>query len=125
MDAPLKVLIVDSWFDNYVGVVSLVRVVDGRVRRRDKIRVMSTGRHFQVEKLGIFTPKPVDRDELLAGDVGFLVAGIKDIHGAPVGDTLITAKIAAAEALPGFKTVKPRCTPESLPVSSDDLRGFS
>ena len=71
VNAPLKALIVDSWFDNYVGVVSLVRIVDGRLSRRDKIRVMSTGRNFQVEKLGKFTPKPVDRTELVAGDVGF------------------------------------------------------
>ena len=86
-DAPLKVLIVDSWFDNYVGVVSLVRIVDGRLSRRDKIRVMSTGRNFQVEKLGKFTPKPVERQMLQAGDVGFLVAGIKDIDGGPAGVT--------------------------------------
>ena len=75
-DAPLQALIVDSWFDNYVGVISLIRIVDGRLSRRDKIRVMSTGRNFQVEKLGVFTPKPVDRNTLVAGDVGFLIAGI-------------------------------------------------
>jgi len=102
-DAPLKVLIVDSWFDNYVGVVSLVRIVDGRLSRRDKIRVMSTGRNFQVEKLGKFTPKPVERQMLQAGDVGFLVAGIKDIDGAPVGDTLTLVNVPAETPLPGFK----------------------
>jgi len=123
-DAPLKVLIVDSWFDNYVGVVSLVRIVDGRLSRRDKIRVMSTGRDFQVEKLGIFTPKPVDRDVLKAGDVGFLVAGIKDIEGAPVGDTLTLAKAPASEALPGFKMVQPNVFAGLYPVSSDDYEGL-
>jgi GTP-binding protein LepA len=124
VDAPLKVLIVDSWFDNYVGVVSLVRVVDGRMSRRDKICVMSTGRHFQVEKLGVFTPKPVDRDELLAGDVGFLVAGIKDIDGAPVGDTLTLVNEPAGEALPGFKTVQPNVFAGLYPVSSDDYENL-
>ena len=84
----LKALIVDSWFDNYVGVISLVRIVDGKLSRRQKIRVMSTGRTFQVEKLGVFSPKPVDRDTLQAGDVGFVIAGIKDIDGAPVGEEL-------------------------------------
>ena len=124
VDAPLKVLIVDSWFDNYVGVVSLVRVVDGRMSRRDKIRVMSTGRHFQVEKLGVFTPKPVDRDELLAGDVGFLVAGIKDIDGAPVGDTLTLVNEPAEKALPGFKAVQPNVFAGLYPVSSDDYENL-
>jgi GTP-binding protein LepA len=123
-DAPLKVLIVDSWFDNYVGVVSLVRIVDGRLSRRDKIRVMSTGRDFQVEKLGVFTPKPVDRDVLKAGDVGFLIAGIKDIEGAPVGDTLTLAKAPASEALSGFKMVQPNVFAGLYPVSSDDYEGF-
>jgi GTP-binding protein LepA len=84
--APLRALIVDSWFDNYVGVISLVRIVEGKLSRREKIAVMSTGRTFQVEKLGVFTPKPKDRDYLQAGDVGFVIAGIKDIEGAPVGE---------------------------------------
>jgi GTP-binding protein LepA len=123
-DAPLKVLIVDSWFDNYVGVVSLVRVVDGRLTRRDKIRVMSTGRNFQVEKLGVFTPKPADREQLVAGDVGFLVAGIKDIDGAPVGDTLTLVNNPAEEALPGFKTVQPNVFAGLYPVSSDDYESL-
>ena len=124
LDAPLKVLIVDSWFDNYVGVVSLVRVVDGRMSRRDKVRVMSTGRHFQVEKLGVFTPKPLERNELVAGDVGFLVAGIKDIDGAPVGDTLTLVNEPAAEALPGFKMVQPNVFAGLYPVSSDDYENL-
>ena len=83
-EAPLKALIIDSWFDNYLGIVSLVRVVDGAVRRRDKIKLMSTGETHQVEQLGVFTPKRKPRDGLGAGEVGFLVAGIKDVHGAPV-----------------------------------------
>ena len=124
LDAPLKVLIVDSWFDNYVGVVSLVRVVDGRLTRRDKIRVMSTGRNFQVEKLGVFTPKPGDRNELVAGDVGFLVAGIKDIDGAPVGDTLTLVNEPAAKPLPGFKMVQPNVFAGLYPVSSDDYESL-
>ncbi|MCG6901026.1 MAG: translation elongation factor 4 [Gammaproteobacteria bacterium] len=124
LDAPLKVLIVDSWFDNYVGVVSLIRVVDGRLSRRDKIRVMSTGRNFQVEKLGVFTPKPVERNELAAGSVGFLIAGIKDIDGAPVGDTLTLVNNPAAEALPGFKTVQPNVFAGLYPVNSDDYENL-
>jgi GTP-binding protein LepA len=119
-EAPLKALIIDSWFDSYVGVISLVRIVDGRLARRDKIRVMSTGRDFQVERLGVFTPKKEDRDRLEAGDVGFLVAGIKDIEGAPVGDTLTLARAPAAEALPGFKTVQPNVFAGLYPVNSDD-----
>jgi GTP-binding protein LepA len=122
--APLKALIVDSWFDNYVGVISLVRIVDGRLSRRDKIRVMSTGRNFQVEKLGVFTPKPVDRDTLVAGDVGFLIAGIKDIEGAPVGDTLTHASAPAAAPLPGFKMVQPNVFAGLYPVSSDDYENL-
>ena len=123
-DAPLKVLIVDSWFDNYVGVVSLVRIVDGRLSRRDKIRVMSTGRNFQVEKLGKFTPKPVERQMLQAGDVGFLVAGIKDIDGAPVGDTLTLVNVPAETPLPGFKMVQPNVFAGLYPVSSDDYENL-
>ena len=122
--APLQALIVDSWFDNYVGVISLVRVVEGRLARRDKIRVMSTGRNFQVEKLGVFTPKPVDRDVLEAGDVGFLIAGIKDIEGAPVGDTLTLVNAPAAEPLPGFKMVQPNVFAGLYPVSSDDYENL-
>jgi len=123
-DAPLKVLIVDSWFDNYVGVVSLIRVVDGRLSRRDKIRVMSTGRNFQVEKLGVFTPKPVEQEVLTAGDVGFLVAGIKDIDGAPVGDTLTLVNRPADVPLPGFKMVQPNVFAGLYPVSSDDYENL-
>ncbi len=119
-DAPLKALIIDSWFDSYVGVISLVRIVDGRLPRRKKVRVMSTGRDFQVERLGVFTPKREDREELTAGDVGFLIAGIKDIEGAPVGDTLTLANDPATEPLPGFKMIQPNVFAGLYPVSSDD-----
>jgi len=124
VDAQTRVLIVDSWFDNYVGVVSLVRVVEGRLSRRDKIRVMSTGRNFQVEKLGKFTPKPVEHQSLQAGDVGFLVAGIKDIEGAPVGDTLTLVNDPAETPLPGFKMVQPNVFAGLYPVSSDDYESL-
>jgi GTP-binding protein LepA len=119
-EAPLQALIIDSWFDNYVGVISLIRVMHGRLSRRDRIRVMSTGRGFQVEKLGIFTPKPLECQMLEAGDVGFVVAGIKDIDGAPVGDTLTLMNVPAAKPLPGFKTVQPNVFAGLYPVSSDD-----
>ena len=122
--APLKALIVDSWFDNYVGVISLIRVVDGRLTRRDRIRVMSTGRGFQVERLGVFTPKQEDRELLEAGDVGFVIAGIKDIDGAPVGDTLTLAGNPAASALPGFKTIQPNVFAGLYPVSTDDYENL-
>ena len=122
--APLKALIVDSWFDNYVGVISLVRIVDGKLSRRQKISVMSTGRTFQIEKLGVFSPKPVDRDHLQAGDVGFVIAGIKDIDGAPVGDTLTLADRPAEEPLPGFMMVQPRVFAGLFPVSSDDYESL-
>jgi GTP-binding protein LepA len=119
-DAPLKALIIDSWFDSYVGVISLVRIVDGRLGRRDKIKVMSTGRNFQVERLGVFTPKKEDRDQLSAGDVGFVIAGIKEIDGAPVGDTLTQVTSPATEPLAGFKMIQPNVFAGLYPVSSDD-----
>jgi GTP-binding protein LepA len=118
--AALRALIIDSWFDNYVGVISLVRIIDGTLCRREKIRVMSTGRSFQVEKLGAYTPKPEERDSLQAGDVGFVIAGIKEIDGAPVGDTFTHANCPADQALPGFMTVQPRVFAGLFPVSSDD-----
>ena len=123
-EAPLKALIVDSWFDNYVGVISLVRVVEGRISKRDKFRVMSTGRHYQVEKLGVFSPKPLERGELVAGDVGFLVAGIKEIDGVPVGDTLTLVSRPAEAPLPGFKKVQPNVFAGLYPVSSDDYENL-
>ena len=123
-EAPLQALIIDSWFDNYVGVISLVRVVQGTLRPRDRMQVMSTGRVFQVEKVGVFTPKRLDTDELAAGDVGYVIAGIKDIEGAPVGDTLTHADRPAAEPLPGFQKVQPRVFAGLFPVSSDDYEGL-
>jgi GTP-binding protein LepA len=122
--APLQALIIDSWFDNYVGVVSLVRVVNGVLRTGEKIRVMSTGRSHQIDKLGRFTPKSVVLRELGAGEVGFVVAGIKEIDGAPVGDT-ITAESRPADApLPGFKQVQPRVFAGMFPINSEDYESF-
>jgi len=122
--APLQALIIDSWFDNYVGVVSLVRVVNGVLRTGEKIRVMSTGRSHQIDKLGRFTPKSVVLRELGAGEVGFVVAGIKEIDGAPVGDT-ITAESRPADApLPGFKQVQPRVFAGVFPINSEDYESF-
>jgi len=120
-DGSLKALIIDSWFDNFVGVISLVRVVDGRIVPKQKIRVMSTGRTFQVEGVGIFTPKRRDQPELNAGEVGYVIAGIKDIDGAPVGDTLTGADRPASEPLPGFQKVQPRVFAGLFPVDSDDF----
>ena len=117
---PVKALIIDSWFDSYVGVVSLVRVFDGVIKLRQKMKVMSTGDEHLMTKLGIFTPKPQDRQELRAGEVGFIVAGIKDIHGAPVGDTITEASNPTAEPLQGFKKVQPRVFAGLFPVESDD-----
>ena len=122
--APLQALIIDSWFDNYLGVVSLVRVVSGRLERGAKIRVMSTHRTHQVDKVGIFTPKAKDRDALSAGDVGFVVAGIKDIEGAPVGDTLTLEGRPADMALPGFKEVRPQVYAGMFPTDSSDFEAF-
>ncbi|MDX1655043.1 MAG: translation elongation factor 4 [Candidatus Competibacteraceae bacterium] len=120
-DGPLKALIIDSWFNSYVGVVSLVRVVDGAIRPRQKIKVMSTGRSHQVDRVGIFGPKPVDREQGLgAGEVGFVIAGIKDIDGAPVGDTLTGADQPADKPLPGFRQVQPRVFAGLFPVNADD-----
>jgi GTP-binding protein LepA len=119
-EAPLKALIVDSWFDNYVGVVALVRVVDGEIRPKQKLMAMSTGRVYQVERVGIFSPKLSDRPMLACGEVGFVIAGIKDIDGARVGDTLTRADQPAAEALPGFEEMQPRVFAGLFPVSADD-----
>jgi GTP-binding protein LepA len=121
---PLQALIVDSWFDNYMGVVSLVRVVNGSFKVGDKIRVMSTGRSWQVDRLGRFTPKPVAASSLGAGEVGFVVAGIKEIHGAPVGDTITLESRPCATPLPGFKHIQPRVFAGLFPVASDDYEKF-
>jgi GTP-binding protein LepA len=124
LDAPLKALIVDSWFDNYQGVVSLVRIVEGQLNVKDKIQIMSNGQIHQVDKLGVFTPKAFPQTSLKAGEVGFIVAGIKEIHGAPVGDTITLAKAPAKDILPGFKKIKPQVYAGLFPVSSDDYEDF-
>jgi GTP-binding protein LepA len=122
--APLKALIIDSWFDNYLGVVSLVRVVQGTLRKGDKMQAMSIGKQHLVDFVGIFTPKRHDLPELKAGEVGYVIAGIKDIHGAPVGDTITHMKDGATEILDGFKKVKPQVYAGMFPVSSDDYESF-
>jgi GTP-binding protein LepA len=122
--APLQALIIDSWFDNYVGVVSLVRVVNGSLPKRAKIRVMSTGDSFIADRVGCFTPKMEDREALGTGQVGFVIAGIKDIDGAPVGDTLTLTNNPCQVALPGFKHVQPRVFAGLFPIQSDDYENF-
>ena len=124
VDAPLQALIIDSWFDNYLGVVSLVRIVHGRLSPKNKIRIMSTGRDFLVDMVGIFTPKRIETDVLEAGDVGYIVAGIKDISGAPVGDTITRTDNPSDEQLPGFEQVQPRVFAGLFPISSDDYENF-
>ena len=124
LETPLKALIVDSWFDNYQGVVSLVRIVEGQLNVKDKIKIMSNGQVHQVDKIGVFTPKALERTVLKAGEVGFVIAGIKEIHGAPVGDTITLAKEPAEKPLPGFKKVKPQVYAGLFPVSSDDYEDF-
>ena len=123
-EAPLQALIIDSWFDNYLGVVSLVRVKQGTLNKRDKIIAKTLGKAHQVDSIGIFTPKRVETGVLRAGEVGFVVAGIKDIHGAPVGDTLIHASEPDVAALPGFKQVKPQVYAGIFTISSDDYEDF-
>jgi len=123
-NGPLTALIIDSWFDNYLGVVSLVRVMQGRLSKKQKLIVMSTGRRIQVEKVGIFTPKPQDRDALETGEVGFVVASIKDIDGAPVGDTLTDAATPIDIALPGFQAIKPRVFAGMFPIDATDYEAF-
>jgi GTP-binding protein LepA len=122
--ASLQALIVDSWFDNYVGVVSLVRVVNGSIRKNDRIRVMSTGRSWQVDSVGRFTPKRVETGSLSTGEVGWLTAGIKDINGAPVGDTITSESRPCETPLPGFKTVQPRVFAGLFPVQSEHYESF-
>ncbi|WP_407637795.1 translation elongation factor 4 [Legionella adelaidensis] len=124
VDAPLQALIIDSWFDSYLGVVSLVRIVNGSLQKGDKLRVMSTGRSYDVGDVGIFTPKRTPSKMLQAGEVGYVVAGIKEIQGAPVGDTLTLEKNQAQEALPGFQRVKPQVYAGLFPISSDDFEAF-
>ena len=123
-DGPLQALIIDSWYDSYVGVVSLVRVVNGSIRTGQKIRVWTTGRAHQADKLGRFTPKSLVADALYTGEVGFIIAGIKEIDGAPVGDTITLDNRPCSEPLPGFKEIKPRVFAGLFPVSSDDYEAF-
>ncbi|WP_293764811.1 translation elongation factor 4 [uncultured Aquitalea sp.] len=123
-DGPLKALIVDSWFDNYVGVVMLVRVVDGEVKPKDKIKFMATGAEHLVEQVGVFSPKSVQRDALKAGEVGFIIAGIKELKSAKVGDTITLLKEPAAEALPGFKEVQSQVFAGLYPVESHDYEAL-
>lgn len=119
-EAPLQALIIDSWFDNYLGVVSLVRIKQGTLKKRQKILVMSTGRSHLVDHVGIFNPKRTDMDFLQAGEVGYVIAGIKEIEGAPVGDTLTLVDRPAEEALPGFKEVQPQVYAGIFPISAED-----
>lgn len=123
-DAPLQALIIDSWFDSYLGVVSLVRVKNGTLKVGEKMQVMSTGKSYEVTGIGIFTPKRVATGILRAGEVGYVVAGIKEINGAPVGDTITHASKPATDMLPGFKKVKPQVYAGLFPVSADDFPAF-
>src|SRR4051794_9007535 len=123
-NAPLQALIIDSWFDNYVGVVSLVRVMNGSLTVGEKIRVMSTGRAHQVDKLGRFMPKSVPSPSLECGDVGFVIAGIKEIDGAPVGDTITLEHRQSPEPVPGFKQIQPRVFAGLFPINSEDYEKF-
>ncbi|TAN07941.1 MAG: elongation factor 4 [Rhodanobacteraceae bacterium] len=117
----LQALIIDSWFDNYLGVVSLVRVMQGEIKPGDKLLVMSTGRAHEVDQVGVFTPKRKQTQKLGAGEVGFVCASIKDVHGAPVGDTLTLAGSPAAKPLPGFQHMQPRVFAGLFPVAADDF----
>lgn len=123
-DIPLQALIIDSWFDSYLGVISLVRVKNGILKVGEKLQVMSTGKAYIVDKLGVFTPKRLERGSLSAGEVGFVVAGIKDIHGAPVGDTLTHAHRSAATPLPGFKQIHPQVFAGLFPINTEDYGAF-
>jgi GTP-binding protein LepA len=123
-DAPLKALIVDSWFDNYLGTVVLVRIMEGSLRAKEKIRMMVGGGEFETDEVGIFTPKRLRVKELSAGEVGYVIAGIKEVHGAKVGDTITHARQPAAKALPGFKEIKPQVFAGLYPVDSADYDAF-
>jgi GTP-binding protein LepA len=124
VDAPIKALIIDSWFDNYLGVVSLVRVIDGEIKAKTKIKIFSNGNEHLVDEVGVFTPKRTKTESLKAGEVGFLIASIKDIDGAPVGDTITSAKNPVTEPLEGFKPVQPRVFAGLFPISGEDYEKF-
>ncbi|NKB32062.1 MAG: elongation factor 4 [Pseudomonadales bacterium] len=123
-DEDLQALIIDSWFDNYLGVVSLVRVMAGQLGKGNKIIAKSIGKAHVVDSVGVFTPKRQELDCLAAGEVGFVVAGIKDIHGAPVGDTLTLASTPDVDSLAGFRKIQPQVYAGLFPVSSDDFENF-
>ncbi len=123
-DKPLKALVIDAWFDNYVGVVMLVRVMDGVLKPKEKIRLMATGAEYLCEQVGVFTPKSLQRAQLSAGEVGFVIAGIKELAAAKVGDTVTLAAKPAAEALPGFKEVKPQVFAGLYPVESNQFEAL-
>ncbi len=123
-EEPLQALIIDSWFDNFVGVISLVRIVNGSIKKRDKMRIMSTGRSFLVDSVGVFSPKRVAMESLSAGQVGYIIAGIKEIDAARVGDTITLENRQCEEPLEGFKEVQPRVFAGLYPVSSDDYESF-
>lgn len=122
--APLQALIMDSWFDNYLGTVSLIRIVQGRMQKKDRIKMMSTNQEYVVEDLGIFTPKRTPKQALELGEVGYLISGVKDITGARVGDTVTLAKGGASEPLEGFKEVQPRVFAGLYPVNSAEYEAF-
>jgi len=123
-DKPLKALIIDSWFDQYVGVVSLIRIFEGKISVGDKIKVMSTGQDFIVNDIGVYTPKKKEKKTLTSGEVGYLIAGVKDIYGAPVGDTVTHFKNSTSELLSGFKSIQPRVFAGLYPAVSEDLEAF-
>jgi len=124
IDAPIKALIIDSWFDNYLGVVSLIRVIDGEIRAKTKIKIFSNGNEHSVDEVGVFTPKRTKTESLKAGEVGFLIANIKNIDGAPVGDTITSSKNPVSEPLEGFKPVQPRVFAGLFPTSGEDYEKF-
>ena len=122
-EEPLQALIIDSWFDNYLGVVSLIKVIKGRIKKKDKFIIHSTGKTHQADAVGIFTPKRTETDSLASGEVGFVVAGIKEVRGAPVGDTIVSPG-AGTEPLPGFERVSPQVYAGMFTVSADDFNNF-
>jgi GTP-binding protein LepA len=122
--APLQALIIDSWFDNYLGVVTLVRIKQGTLKIKQKIKIMSNGRSFQVERVGVYTPKPVDQAELSTGEVGYVIANIKEIEAAPVGDTITLVDHPAQAQLPGFKKIQPRVFAGLYPIGADDYQAL-
>ncbi|BAB12970.1 translation elongation factor 4 [Buchnera aphidicola str. APS (Acyrthosiphon pisum)] len=124
INSPLQALIIDSWFDNYLGVVSLIRIKNGILFERDKIQVMSTGKNYYVDQIGVFTPKKLNKNQLRCGEVGWIICGIKNIIAAPVGDTLTTAKNPAKNMIIGFKKIKPQIYAGLFPLTSDQYEMF-